>query len=307
MKKAILILFGLLFCSEVVFSQGFYNKNSSRNLILSVGTGTTHYYGDLAKSGDHSNIKPNFDLGVRYNIYRWFSAGAQLTWFMLSGDDKSDPGKEIRNLSFQSHNIEFSGVIQVSVFEESGKFYMRQIANPFIYGGIGLVSYNPTAKLEGERYNLKKLNTSGEDYSGITACFPVGGGVKFRLNSFLNIVADGGYRFLLSDNIDDVSSGIYPEPTSFTDPTARLLSDRTWETLPPGTPTWAEQGTAVRGNPDNNDGYFIFNVKLEYYFAQIGKGQSSGFGIKKRKSKNSNKIKPPKRRSNSYINKKRRF
>lgn len=306
MKKTILLLIGFLFCTEIVFGQGFYNKSSSRNLVLSAGTGTTHYYGDLAKSGDHSNIKPNFALGARYNFYKWFSAGTELTWFMLAGDDKTDPVKEIRNLSFQSHNFEVSGIVYVSVFDETGKFYMRQFANPFFYGGIGLLSYNPTAQLDGQRYNLKKLNTSGENYSGITACFPVGGGVKFRINSFINVVADGGYRFVLSDNLDDVSSGIYPAPTSFTDPTARLLSDRTWETLPPGTPTWAEQGKNVRGDPNNNDGYFIFNIKVEYYFAQIGQSGPSKFKIKTR-NKNSNKIKPPKRRSNKFINRRRRF
>lgn len=306
MKKIILILFGFLFCSEMVFSQGFYNKSNSRNLILSAGTGTTHYYGDLAKSGDHSNIKPNFAVGARYNFYRWFSAGTELTWFMLAGDDKTDPGKEIRNLSFQSHNFEISGLVYASLFEESGKFYMRQIANPFVYGGVGLVSYNPTAKLEGQRYNLKKLNTSGESYSGITAAFPVGAGVKIRVNSFINVVADGGYRFVLSDNLDDVSSGIYPEPSSFTDPIARDLSDRTWETLDPGTPTWAEQGKEFRGDPNNKDGYFIFNIKIEYYFAQIGKSNPSSFRIKKM-NKNSNKNKPPKRRTNKFINKRRVF
>lgn len=302
MKKTILILTGLLFCTEIVLSQGFYNKNRNRNLVLSVGSGTTHYYGDLAKSGDNSNIKPNFGIGARYNFYRWFSAGAELTWFMLAGDDKSDPGKEIRNLSFQSHNFELSALIHVSLFEEDRRFYMRQFANPFIYGGIGLVNYNPTATLNGETYNLKKLNTSGEDYSGLTASFPVGGGVKFRVNPFFNVVLDGGYRFVLSDHLDDVSGGIYPEPSSFTDETARLLSDRTWETLPDGTPTWAEQGKHFRGNPDNSDGYFIFNIKVEYYFAEIGKSSTHRKRLKPQKSY---KLKAPKRRSNSHINKRR--
>lgn len=303
MKKSILILTGLLFCAEIVFSQGFYNKNRNRNFILSVGTGTTHYYGDLAKNGDHSNIRPNLAIGARYNFYRWFSAGTEFTWFMLAGNDKTDPGKITRNLSFQSHNFEFSGVIHVSLLEEDRRFYMRPFANPYIYGGIGLVSYNPTAKLDGERHNLRKLNTSGEDYSGITASFPVGAGVKFRINPFFNVVLDGGYRFLLSDHIDDVSSGIYPDPASFSDETARLLSDRTWETLPAGEPTWAEQGKNFRGDPNKKDGYFIFNIKMEYYFTELGK--SSTFRRKIGGGSKGKRIKPPKRRTNKQINRRR--
>ena len=302
MKKSILILTGFLFCAEIVFSQGFYSQSRSRNLVLSIGTGTTHYYGDLAKPGDHSNIKPNLAIGARYNFYRWFSAGTELTWFMLVGNDNTDPVKEIRNLSFQSHNIELSGTIHVSLFEEDNRFYMRQFANPYLYGGVGLVSYNPTAKLDGERYNLKKLKTSGVDYSGFTASFPVGFGVRIKVNPFFNVVLDGGYRFVLSDNLDDVSTGLYPAPSSFSNEIARLLSDRTWETLPEGTPTWAEQGKEFRGDPDNNDGYFIFNIKFEYYFTEIGGSSPSGRKTKYGKTK---KPKPPKRRSNKYINKRR--
>ena len=304
MKKTLLILTGLLLSTEIVLCQGFYNKNRNRNLVLSAGTGTTHYYGDLAKPGDHGNIRPNFALGARYNFYRWFSASGELTWFMLVGDDKTDPVKEKRNLSFQSHNFELSAVMHVSLFEEDRRFYMRPFANPYIYGGVGLVNYNPTAKLPGDdkRYNLRKLNTSGENYGAFTASFPVGGGVKFRINPFFNIVLDGGYRFLLSDHIDDVSSGVYPEPTSFTSDEARKLSDRTWETLPPGTPTWAERGLNLRGDPSDKDGYFIFNVKVEYYFTEIGKSSTIRRKLKGGKTK---RLKPPKRRTNKYINRRR--
>jgi len=302
MRKPILIVSIIILFGNLVFGQGFYNKNRNRNFIISAGTGTTHYYGDLAKNGDHSNIRPNFAVGARYNFYRWFSAGAELTWFMLAGNDETDPGKTLRNLSFQSHNFELSTVVHVSLFEEDRRFYMRTFANPYIYGGVGFVNYNPTAELDGERYNLRKLNTSGEDYGSFSISFPVGAGIKFRINPFFNVVLDGGYRFLMTDHIDDVSSGIYPDPASFTDETARLLSDRTWETLPDGTPTWAEQGKNFRGDPNNNDGYFIFNIKVEYYLSEIGSGRSYGRQIRTGKS---GKIKPPRRRNSKYINRRK--
>ena len=75
MKKTILILTGLLFCAEIVLSQGFYNKNRNRNLVLTAGTGTTSYYGDLAKDGDNSNIRPNLGIGARYNFTDGFQLG----------------------------------------------------------------------------------------------------------------------------------------------------------------------------------------------------------------------------------------
>jgi hypothetical protein len=293
MKKSLLILAGLLFCAEVLLGQGFYSKNRNRNFIVSAGTGTSTYYGDLAKGGDHFNVMPNLALGARYNFYRWFSAGAEVTWFMLTGNDNTDPGKSIRNLSFQSQNIELSAVLHISIFEEDRRFYMRTFANPYLFGGVGVVNFNPTAELDGVRHNLRNLKTSGEDYSNFTVAFPVGAGIKFRVSPFFNVVVDGGYRFLMTDNLDDVSSGIYPDPASFSDEVARKLSDRTYETLPAGTPTWAEQGKNFRGNPNNNDGYFIFNIKVEYYLGELGKSSTYRRKIKTGKS---GRIKPPKRR-----------
>ncbi len=266
------------------------------------GTGTTHYYGDLAKNGDHGNIRPNFSVGARYNFYRWFSFGSDITWFMLVGDDKTDPGKEVRNLSFQSHNFELNALLYVSLFEEDRRFYLRPLINPYIYGGVGFVNFNPTTKLDGERYALRPLQTEGKKYGSFTTSFPIGAGVKFRVNPFINLAIDGGYRIVMTDYLDDVSSGIYPHPSTFTDDIARLLSDRTWETLPEGEPTWAEQGKNFRGDPKNNDGYFIMNIKIEYYFTELGKSSSYRGRIKKG---NTRRIKPPRSRTNRHINRRR--
>jgi len=291
MRKPILIVTAFLLCANLIYGQGFYNKNRNRNLIFSVGSGTTHYYGDLAKNGDHSNIRPNLAIGARYNFYRWFSAGAEFTWFMLAGDDKTDPGKEIRNLSFQSHNFEASLTAHVQMFPER-RFHLRPFANPYAYVGVGIVNYNPTALLDGERYSLRPLETEQVKYSLVTAAFPVGVGVKFRINPYFNLALDGGYRFLTTDYLDDVSSGTYPDPASFEDDIARRLSDRSGEAG--ASPPFAIEGREVRGNPANNDGYFLFNIRLEYYFLDLGDFNRYGKRIKPYKI-NRRKLKPPRK------------
>lgn len=247
-------------------SRGFYQRAANRNLLLAIGTGTSHYYGDLAAPNDHSNIKPTISVGARLLFMDRFYIGSDLTWFMLSGTDSKDPGKEPRNLSFQSHNFEANFTFQVQVFPENS-FTRRRLANPYLYAGVGFTQYNPTAEFNGTRYALRPLETEGVSYSSVTLSFPVGGGVRFRVNPYFNISLDGGYRFLTTDYIDDVSSGIYPNPNSFDDPIARELSDRSDEYGID--PPYAVTRNPVRGNPDNKDGYFLFNVKLEYYLAQI--------------------------------------
>jgi hypothetical protein len=141
------------------------------------------------------------------------------------------------------------------------------------------MSFNPTAEIDNERHALRPLKTEGIEYGSVTMTFPVGAGIRIKINPYFNIAIDGGYRFLTTDYLDDVSSGIYPDPASFSSDLARRLSDRTGEYGID--PTYAEQGVMVRGDPNNKDGFFITNIKLEYYFRQI-----------KIKSSYRNKIKP---------------
>lgn len=271
-----LLLLLLVACTAVpdsALGQGFYNKSRYRNFLIGAGTGTTHYYGDLAKPGDHSNIKPNFHISARYNFYRRISAATELTWFMLSGTDRKDPIKAPRNLSFRSHNVEWNLLLRLSLMEVN-RYYLRSFANPYIYAGVGLVNFNPAAQLDGEMYQLRPLRTEGLNYGSFAMSFPMGVGVNFKLNAFFDIGLEGGYRFTTSDYLDDVSSGIYPAPSSFQSEIARRLSDRSGELG--ANPTFAEEGRSVRGDPSENDGYFIFNIKAEYYLAQIGKGRAYG-------------------------------
>ncbi len=281
MKKYLLFSILLFLLSNLAFSQG--PNSRTRSFIIGAGSGAAFYFGDLAKDGSFEHVKPNVALSARYNFsgnnnfLDNVSVESQFTWFMLTGNDKKDPVKEMRNLSFTSHNFELNLLGHVSLFPEASRFYQRPFANPYAYVGIGLVNFNPAAKLEGERYNLRRLETEGPEnsYGSFTMSIPMGLGVKFRASPFLNINLDGGFRWVLSDYLDDVSSGHYPEPTSFDSEEARLLSDRTWELGI--SPTWAEQGKEFRGNPDERDAYLILNIRVEYFFGNVAAGSSSGF------------------------------
>lgn len=274
MYRAILAIFVLIFIAESVSGQaylrrrrtGYYASTAGRNLILTFGTGTSHYFGDLAKDGDLGNVHFDLNFGARYRFYERFAVAANLAWFRLKGDDATDPGKALRNLSFRSDNFELSFTFHVNLFPES-RFYLRRFANPYIYGGVGVVNFYSSAQLDGTRYQLRPLQTEGVSYSNFSLTFPVGGGVKFRLSPYFNLAVDGAYHFVMSDYLDDVSSGIYPRPESFSDPIARRLSDRSGEAG--ANPPFAVEGRMVRGSPEQKDGYLVFNVKVEYYFMQL--------------------------------------
>lgn len=277
MKKYLVFVFIFTLLSNLAYSQGPGSRN--RSFIIGAGTGAAFYFGDLAKDGTFRFVKPNFALSARYNFYDRFSVESQITWFMLTGNDKYDPIKERRNLRFSSNNFELNLLAHISLFQEAIRFYQRPLANPYMYFGIGLVNFNPTTTLDGEKYKLRKLETEGPDhsYGAFTMSVPLGLGVKFRASPFININIDGGFRFVLSDYLDDVSSGVYPDPTSFNNEVARKLSDRSGEIGV--SPTFSERGLMVRGNPNEKDAYLILNVKVEYFFGSVNspRGRSSGF------------------------------
>ena len=256
-----------------VSGQSFYKRSYTTQLVLSAGTGTASYSGDLIDDGKY-NFRPSLSAGVRYSFYDRFSVGGDITYFRLAGVDANYPTKARRNLSFKSNNVELNGTLRIALFKSSARFYQRRTVNPYIYGGVGLLWFQPRAEYEGKNYNLRSLETEGSRYSPFVLNFPAGLGVKFKLNAFIDITLDGGYRWALTDYLDDVS-GEYPDPASFTDPLARALSDRSAEvgTDPPmaqrGLPPFEEFQRWPRGWNNQRDGYFILNIRVEYYLSPI--------------------------------------
>jgi len=275
MLTNIKIAFSAFLCFIVVQTQGqsFYKRSYTTQLVLSAGTGTASYFGDLIDDGKF-NFRPSLSAGVRYSFYDRFSVGGDLTYFRLAGNDANSVVKERRNLSFKSDNVELNGTIRIALFKSSARFYQRRTVNPYVYGGVGLLWFQPKTEYQGKNYKLRPLETEGIRYSPFVLNFPFGGGVKFKMNAFIDITVDGGYRYALTDYLDDVSSE-FPEPGTLTDPIAIALSDRSGEvgTDPPlslrGFPPYEEFKRWPRGFKNQKDGYFILNIRFEYYLSPI--------------------------------------
>jgi hypothetical protein len=271
LKTALSVVLCVAFINS--FGQSFYKRSYTSQLVLTAGTGTASYFGDLIDDGTF-NFRPSLSAGVRYSIYDRFSVGGDITYFRLAGKDANSVEKSVRNLSFKSNNVELNGTIRIALFKASSRFYARQAVNPYVYGGIGLLWFQPRAEYQGKNYNLRSMETEGVRYSPFVLNFPFGGGVKFKMNAFVDITIDGGYRYALTDYLDDVSDE-FPDPDSFTDPIARALSDRSGEvgTDPPlaqrGLPPYENMKRWPRGWKNQRDGYFILNIRVEYYLSPI--------------------------------------
>jgi len=261
MKKLGLILIFIFIVPPLLDAQSFYNRKRNRKFIASAGTGTSSYFGELSNDGDFLDTRLNLDFGLQYRINNNLLVGAGLIFFQLQGDDKEADGggRKERNLSFKSNNTELNFAARYNLFPEGERFYQRKPVNFYLFTGLGLTWFSPTAKLNGKRYTLRTLETEGVKYAPFTAVIPLGGGIKLMVSPYFNLVLEGGYRLTFTDYLDDVST-VYIDQSSFTDPIAAALADRS-----PELGLDVKSVGAQRGSPEQNDGYFILNVKVEYF------------------------------------------
>jgi hypothetical protein len=279
----IAVLF-LVLITELSVGQSFYAIRRERSLIATVGTGTANYFGELVNPGTLGKHRPNIVLGAEYYLLNRVSVRAEFTWFMIAGDDANANSDRVeRNLSFFSHNFELNATGAVYLFPNGVRFYQRPVLNVYGFGGVGLLYFNPKTKYQGDVVALAPLETEGTKYSRAVPVIPFGLGVKIKYGPFFNLIFEGGYRLTFTDYLDDVSIERYPDPASLKSDLSRALSDRRRERDPdyPVAP-----GVGKRGNPDTNDGYIIFNVKLQYYLPiEIANSQRKLYNQKRRQQR----------------------
>ena len=257
------IVFVIVLIPSLSDAQSFYAVRRNRNLMVSAGSGIAYYQGDMVDPKEIGILKPNIAVGAEYYFLDRFSARANVTWFQISGSDtRANDDRVERNLHFRSSNVEFNVSGAVSLIPMGARFYQRARINLHGFIGFGITYINPKAEYQGEWVALQPLETEGVRYSRFQPVIPFGLGARIKLDPFFNVLIEGGYRKTFTDYLDDVSSTRYPDPAILKSDLSRALSDRRPEIgTQPGRPT--EVGK--RGNPDNDDGYFIANVTIQYY------------------------------------------
>jgi hypothetical protein len=255
--------------------------------MLTGGTGSATYYGELSNPGTTLKFQPNFNVGLQKYVTPRINIRVELNWFMLKGSDAqaTDEGRKLRGLSFHSSNFELSAIGAINLYENGNRYYRRPSLNIYGFGGIGLLYFNPKADYKGKSYALEPLHTEGVSYSRVTPVIPFGLGVRIKTGPNTNIVLEGGYRKTFTDYLDDVSNK-YVAPSS--DPITAYFQN-------PNNPAYNPAATgnindynagSKRGNPSANDSYFLLNAKVEYYLPMNSTGRR-GNGLisnKKRKS-----------------------
>lgn len=264
---------------------------------VSFGVGASNFLGDLGGSkgiGTHgikdlrfSMTRPTISAGYKYMLHPKLSVRSTLIWSLLSGDD-ADTKNEVRNtrnLSFRSNIGEVAGYLVYYPIEDRvlPRYKIQGIRgnkttsiSPYIYLGIGATFFNPKANYEGTWYALQPLATEGQGLAGrpdkyhrVTVCFPIGAGLKYRIDKQLSVSFELSLRYTLSDYIDDVSTSYYlpDELVANYGEMSGILSDRS-NSLDFGVKEHLDgrNNYLQRGNPRYNDAYMFGILSFHYRF-----------------------------------------
>jgi len=229
--------------------------------------------GTVGAAGYMGDLNPNNPLKasgiaaggfVKRNFNGYLSAKLAYTYGTIAGADStsSDAQRRARNLSFMTQLSELSMVAEFN-FMKYIPSVSQNVYTPFIYVGVAYAGYKPQASYNGQIYDLRPLETEGQNkpYSNTAISIPYGVGIKYNFSGALNVIADIGYRNSNTDYLDDVS-GVYPDKTKMTNPLAAALSDRS------GEKTGVYLGTTgtQRGDFRSRDTYWFFGISISYTF-----------------------------------------
>jgi len=254
---------------EIGTSAGIMNSLTDLGGKKGIGKG-------FVKDLNIKNSKPGFSIYVIGMYKEAIGVRLEATFGNIKAYDsilkKVAPSTYLRyerNLSFRSsiRDIQLAAEIHPLFFKPYGENEAPYIS-PYLVAGIGVFTFSPEAELNGRWYALQPLHTEGQGfaeypdrkpYKLTQINIPVGIGVKFEVNSFLNARLEIVQRFLMTDYLDDVSKKDYVDPALF------------YNYLSPAQVSVAEQLSnrsgaffkdRQRGGPKDNDCFFTIQLKI---------------------------------------------
>ena len=259
----------------IIFSLFLAQTWAQKGWEAGIWMGTAYYFGDLNTSYNLSNPRPAGGVIVRRNFNNRVCFKMGGGYGIVSGDDalSKNPYEQARNLSFRSEIFDVSGQLEINflpyVHGSRSEFF-----SPYLFAGFSAFSFNPTADLNGTRYNLRELGTEGqfkgEEYFSVSGSFVYGGGLKIDVSKTWSLNLELGARAAFTDYIDDVST-VYPDKKDLLrsrGEVAAALSDRS--IMIPGVDSsqLGKEG-AQRGNSKNKDNLVFIQIGIVRYFGNL--------------------------------------
>lgn len=245
MKKLISVLSLLAFMVSMQPATAQYESVVQEG-EFGLTAGAAHYFGDLNTRAKVNRPKLTVGAFFRKQFGNYTALRIAAHFAQLGYSDIYNTHNEYqrrRNLSFNSNVFELTvqGDFNFFKFIPADPYHNF---TPYITLGVGVFSYDPYAFLDDRKVFLRPLGTEGQGtaeypdrkpYNTMAICFPFGVGVKYALNDRMNVGFEVGYRFTMTDYLDDVSktyvgSDKFPPLPDGSASVAQLLQDRSYET-----------------------------------------------------------------------------
>jgi len=316
LRKQLLLLplFICLLCQQTN-AQHLLLGDDETKVEAGLNFGPTFFLGDLGGNvGKGTPLLKDLNLkltklmkGAFVSVYpsTWWGMRLAGQYTYVEGQDKiiktfgvDELWRKQRNLDFKSNMWELYGALEFFPLEfinrNDGEYDPR--FKPYAFGGLGVFHFNPKGSLTDQAGNvtwheLQPLSTEGQGfpqypgkkkYNLTQLNIPFGGGFKYIVSDNVNIGLELLYRKTFTDYIDDVST-VYIDRNYFAlnlsaadAAIANQIADKTIGIVTPGRTRYAPGDQ--RGNSNNKDAYFSLALKIGIRFGGGQYGSSGGGG-----------------------------
>lgn len=213
----------LTFLFIITISGALYAQKMDIGVML----GGSYYYGDVVNELEPSTIRPAFGGFLRYRLTDRLAVKGFLGYTKVAGDDalSESQWQRERNWSFETSIFETSAQLEFNLIEDRNRG--RRFSNPFIpylFGGFGFFSFNPTSEVAGVSYSVAPLQLSGKSYSTSAYNIPLGIGFRYYVAKNIQLGFELGIRYTTTSYIDDIApEDTYVNPSATPNPTLTNL------------------------------------------------------------------------------------
>jgi hypothetical protein len=251
MKQFKTVLF-VIFLLSIVSIDSNAQRSFKKYRYYSIGgcLNAMNYVGDLDPGPSFLSpsiqfTRYNFGVTGLYRIKPRVSLRATVSYGRIKGDDAKSADYQTqnvnrlyRNLSFRNQIYEAKFDVVIDLFENKRKYTKRPDYTPYIFMGLAYFHHSPEGQnANGDWVNLKSLHTEGQgldggpkNYSTSQLALPLGLGFRYKLSKQWDIAFEVGWRFTLTDYIDDVG-GVYYDKEKLTaefGDESRMMSDKSY-------------------------------------------------------------------------------